>query len=533
MTAPASAQMAEQRNHPSIEAPESVFGVRLAIGLLGVLLAAMVSGLNNRVPGLVLADLQGALGVGYDDGSWLSTAYAAGELVAMPFASWFAVTFSLRRFHLTILSAALALAALIPFVHELHLLLALRALQGLFSGALIPLLMMCALRFLPMSLRLHGLALYALTSTFSPNIALYLATLTVDRLADWRWAYWHVIPIGIVAMALVAWGLPKAPTALPRLKSADWAGMALGVPGLTLLVVGLDQGVRLDWFHSPIVTASLLTGTILTALFMACEWRHPAPFIKLQMLQRRNLGVGFSVFVLLLIIGGTAVTLPANVLGQLQGFRLEQSMDIGLIVGLPQLVLGSCVAMLLYQRWIDARHIFAAGLACLATACWLGSFITSDWMVAQFIDPEALYTLGLPMTIIPLLFLATSVVQQPEGPYVSGIVNLFRALSATLGSAVIGQLSVVRNRFHTEMLLDQAGHLAARLPSDDARWASMPSIVAQQAGVLATADVYRALGLLALLLIPVVLNLQYIPAPTTITRPTISPSTTPPASAAS
>ncbi|HKT26859.1 MFS transporter [Dyella sp.] len=533
MTVPASAHTLAQGNHPSTAAQESAFGLRLAIGLLGVLLAAMVSGLNSRVPGLVLPDLQGALGFGYDDGSWLSTAYAAGELVAMPFASWFAVTFSLRRFHLSMLSAALALAAVMPFVRELHLLLALRALQGLFSGALVPLLMMCALRFLPMSLRLHGLAMYALTSTFSPNIALWLATLALDRLADWRWAYWHVIPIGIVAMALVAWGLPKMPTALPRLKDANWAGMALGVPGLTLLVVGLDQGVRLDWFHSPIVTASFLAGTILTALFMASEWRHPAPFIKLQMLQRRNLGLGFSVFVLLLIIGGTAVTLPANVLGQLQGFRLEQSMEIGLIVGLPQLVLGSCVAVLLYQRWIDARHIFAAGLACLAIACWLGSFITSDWMVAQFIGPEVLYALGLPMTIIPLLFLATSVVQPPEGPYVSGIVNLFRALSATLGGAVIGQLSVVRNRFHTEMLLDQAGNLAARLPSDDARWASIASNVAQQAGVLSTADVYRVFGLLALLLIPVVLNLQYIPAPTTTASPITSPSTTPRTSAAS
>ncbi len=533
MTAAATAQAGEPGSPPPAALPGPVFGFRMSMGLLGVLLAAMVAGLNSRVPGLVLADLQGVLGFAHDDGSWLSTAYAAGELVAMPFASWFAITFSLRRFHLAMLSGALALAALMPFVRELHLLLVLRALQGLFSGALIPLLMMCALRFLPMSLRLHGLALYALTSTFSPNIALWLATLAIDRLGDWRWVYWHVIPIGVVAMALVAWGLPKMPTALPRLREADWVGLTLGVPGLALLVVGLDQGVRLDWFHSPAMTAALLAGTMLTGLFMACEWRHPAPFIKLQMLQRRNLGLGFSVFVLLLLIGATAVTLPANVLGQLQGFRLEQSAAIGLIVGLPQLVLGSCVAGLLYQRWIDARHIFAAGLVCLAAACWLGSLITSEWMVAQFVSPEILYTLGLPMTIVPLLFLITSVVQPQEGPYVSGIVNVFRALSATLGGAIVGQLSSVRSRFHAEMLLDEAGRLAARMPSDDPRWASVGATIAQQAGVLATADVYRAFGLLALVLIPVVLNLQHVPAPTTPTTPPPPPSAAPSASAAS
>lgn len=516
--------MSADISSPTSPSATPEFGFRLAMGLLGIMLAAMVSGLNNRVPGLVLADIQGTLGFSHDDASWLSTAYAAGELAVMPFATWFAITFSLRRFHLTMLASALLLSAIMPFVRDLNLLLVFRALQGIFSGALIPCLMMAALRFLPLSIRLHGLALYALTSTFSPNVALWLATFCMDQLADWRWVYWHVIPIGLLAGALVAWGVPKMPSALPRLKEADWFGMALGIPGLVLLVVGLDQGVRLDWFNSPLITAALLVGSVLSVLFLASEWRHPAPFVKLQILERRNLGLGFTVFMFLLVISATAVTLPANVLAQLQGFRLEQSASIGMIVGIPQLVLGSCVALLLYQRWADARHIFATGLACLSLACWQGSGITSEWMVREFLGAEILYMFGLPMTIIPLLFLATSVVQPMEGPYVSGIVNIFRAISAVLGSAIIGQLTAVRSRFHSEMLLDQAGHLTARLPTDAPGWGSLASTVSQQAGVLATADVYRVFGVLALLLIPVVLKLNYIPAPV-ITNEHTSPAT--------
>ncbi|MGD7277855.1 MFS transporter, partial [Ralstonia pseudosolanacearum] len=101
---------------PPPSAPPPAFGVRLAAGLLGVLLAAILSGLNNRVPGLALADVQGALGFAQDDASWLNTAYAAGELAAMPFATWFAVTFSMRRFHLAMLAGALVLSAILPFV---------------------------------------------------------------------------------------------------------------------------------------------------------------------------------------------------------------------------------------------------------------------------------------------------------------------------------------------------------------------------------------------------------------------------------
>jgi DHA2 family multidrug resistance protein len=498
--------------------PAPEFDARLTVGLLGILLAAMVAGLNNRVPALVLADIEGALGFARDDASWLATAYAAGELAAMPFATWFAITFSVRRFHLAMLAAALALSALMPFVRDLPLLLALRALQGLCSGALIPILMMAAMRFLPLSIRLHGLALYALTSTFSPNIALWLATLCVDQLADWRWVYWHVIPPGLLAMALVGWGIPKMPPALPRLKQGDWLGMALGLPGLALLVVGMDQGVRLDWLHSPIIVAALLVGGVFTALFVVCEWRHPSPFIRLQLLGRRNLGLGFCVLVCLLLISATAVSLPANVLSQLQGFRMEQSATIGLVVGLPQLLLGSCVAVLLYQKWVDARYVFAIGLACIAAACGLGSAISSEWMIAQFLRAEILYAIGQPLAIISLLFLATSVVLPMEGPYVAGIVNTFRAFSSVLGGAVIGQLMAVRGHFHSEMLLDYAGHALARLPASDSG-DTLATIVAQQASVLAAADIYRLFGLLALLLIPVVLKLQHIPAPVVRTPP--------------
>lgn len=498
-------------NPPASAQP--AFGFRLACGLLGVMLAAMVSGLNNRVPGLVLADLQGVLGFSHDDATWLTTAYSAGELAVMPFATWFAVTFSLRRFHLSMLASALVLSALMPFVRDLDLLLLLRMLQGLFSGALIPLLMMSALRFLPLSIRLHGLALYALTSTFSPNIALWLATLCMDQLADWRWVYWHVIPVGLIAMVLVSWGIPKMPTALPRLKQGDWFGMLLGIPGLALLVVSMDQGVRLDWFNSPIITASLFTGSILTALFLISEWFHPAPFIKLQILSRKNLGLGFSIFVFLLMISSTAVTLPANALAQIQGFRIEQSAKIGLVVGLPQILLGSCVALLLYQKWIDARHIFAAGLVFIAIGCWMGSHITSVWMVSQLLVPEYMFMVGLPMAIIPLLFLSTSVVQPPEGPYVSGIVNLFRAFSAVLGGAVSGQISTVRSHYHSEMLLDNAGNLLPKLSLQETMPGILSSTISQQAGVMAIADVYLIFGVMALVLIPFVLNLNYIPAP--------------------
>ncbi|WP_168879678.1 MFS transporter [Rhizobium sp. P28RR-XV] len=505
---------------PPNAVPQPEFDARLAVGLLGVLLAAMTAGLIGRVPGLVLADLQGAMGVGRDEGSWLTTAYSAGELAAMPFATWFATTFSLRRFHLAMLACALAISTVIPFVEDLSLLLGLRLVQGMVAGALIPILMMSALRFLPASIKLYGLALFALTATFSPNVALWLAALCVDRLDDWRWVYWHVVPPGLFAGILVAWGIPKSPLILSRLPQGNWLGMLLGLPGLALLVVGVDQGVRLEWFHSPLISASLLVGGAFTTLYLVSEWLHPAPFVSLKLLARRNLWLGFIVFVFMLMTLSTGVTLPANVLSSLQGFRMEQSAPLGLIVGLPQLILGPLVAFLLYQRWVDARHVFATGLACISAACWIASDITDEWMVHQFLPVEVLHAVGQPMAIISLLFLATSVVQPAEGAFVAGLVNILRVFSATLSSAFIGEMTAQRSQFHSELLLDHAALQVARLPTADGLTSTLATVVTQQASVLATADIYRIFGTVAMLLIPLVLCLQRIPAPQTASSPT-------------
>nr|WP_276556844.1 MFS transporter [Rhodoblastus acidophilus] len=487
----------------------------MAVGLLGILIAAMTAGFSNRVAALALADVRGALGFGVDEFSWLGTVYSAGELVAMPFATWCAITFSLRRFHMAMLAAMMGIAAVLPFCHSLVLLLALRALQGVCGGALMPVLMMSALRFLPPPIRLHGLAFYAMTATFAPNVALEIAALSLDRLDDWRWVYWQVVPLGLIAMALVYWGAPKLPMALGRLREANWLGAALGAPGLALLVVVMDQGLRLDWLNSSLIRAALLMGSVLTALFVVSEWRHPAPFMRLQLLARKNLGLGFTIFVCLLVTLATGVALPATALQHGHNFRMPEVAWLGSLVGAPQLVLGSAVALLLYQPWVDARYLFCLGLLCIAGACSLAAGVTSEWMAGEFFWVQALHMVGQPMAIVSLLFLATSVVAPPEGAFVSGIVNTLRALGTTFGAMLIGEIMKLRGDFHAEILLGAATRTA---PTP-----GLAGLVAEQAAVLATADIYRIFAFVALALIPLVLCLQKIPAPKIAPPPKATP----------
>lgn len=491
-------------------------------GLLGIFVAAMMAGLNNRVGALGLVDVRGALGFGLDDASWITTAYTVGELIATPFATWFAITLSVRRFHRLMVTTCAVIALLMPFVHDLNLLIGLRFFQGISSGALIPILMMAALKFLPPSIRLHGLALYAMTATFAPNLAIWLAGQWTDGLVEWRMIYWQIIPLCLIAGLLTGWGLPNDKIITARFHEGNWFGMLFGTTGLALIAVALDQGVRLDWFESPLITVSLLAGLTFLAIYLLSEWYHHAPFLKLQLLGRRNLWLGSSIFAALLVTLMSGSQLPSSYLGAIQGYRALQTAQMGLLIALPQLILGSIVALFLYQKWVDARYVFAVGLSLIALACFSGSQLTSDWNREQFILTQLLQAVGQPMAIVSQLFLMTSVVHPNEGPYFSGTINTLRVLGSLIGGAVIGQLLAVRGRFHAEMLLDHAAQIGNALPD----FSDAPQLMAainQQSLVLSVADGYRVLGILAILLIPLVLSLTHIPAPDLDALPVLPP----------
>lgn len=103
---------------PSEATPKPVaqpFGLRIVVGMLGVLIASLSAGLNEKVTDLAMTDVRGALSIGHDEGTWLIALYSAAQVAAMAFAPWFSVTVSLRRFTLGAIAVFALLALLCPF----------------------------------------------------------------------------------------------------------------------------------------------------------------------------------------------------------------------------------------------------------------------------------------------------------------------------------------------------------------------------------------------------------------------------------
>jgi DHA2 family multidrug resistance protein len=473
-----------------------VFGPRIIIGLVGVLIAVLVSGLNEMVTKVALADIRGALGIGYDEGTWLVASYTATSVAAMAFAPWCSVTFSLRRFTLCAISVFTLLGVLCPMAPNYESLLVMRTLQGLAGGALPPMLMTVALRFLPANVKLYGLAGYALTATFGPGLGTPLAGLWTEYVS-WHWTFWQIIAPCLLAMVAVAYGLPQDPLRLERFKQFNWRGLLLGFPAICMLVIGILQGNRLDWFESSLICALLGGGSLLLVLFLINEWSQPIPFFKMQMLGIRNLSFALLTLAGVLVVLLAVIIIPSSYLAQVQGYRPVQTAPITLLAALPQLIALPLVAALCNLRWVDCRWVLGIGLSMLALSCVGGSQLTSVWIRDDFYVLQLLQIFGQPMAVLPLLMLATGSISPMEGPYASAWFNTVKGLSAVIATGVIEALTTARLHFHSTMLVDRLGN-SPWVDGDSARLAHR---LHEQAVVLTASDLYLCMAGIALALI--------------------------------
>jgi MFS transporter, DHA2 family, multidrug resistance protein len=494
---------------PPVAAPgPAPFTFRIALGLIGILTAVLVAGFNDHVIDVELPDIRGAMGIGHDHGTWLTALYEAFEVSAMAFAPWCAVTFSIRRFAIAMMGLFAVLAAIAPFVTDLPNLYLLRAVQGFAGGCMPPLLMTVALRYLPTNIKIYGLGAYALTATFGPNIGTPLAAFAFDDFG-WRAAFWEVIPFSLISMACVAYGLPQDPLRLERFRQFDWRGLLLGLSAICMLVVALMQGDRLDWFRSPVICQLFVGGVFLFGLFLLNEWFHPLPFFRIQMLRSRDISFALVAVAVVLVMAAVNMAIPSLYLADVQLYRPEQMVPLALVLAVPQLVALPLVSALCNIRRVDCRWVFAIGLVLMGISFFGGTHLTSDWFRGNFYPLELLQVFAQPMTVIPILMLATMKLAPTDGPFVSGMFNMVKGLAAAIATGIVDAMMTWREHTHSNILLDQYG--ASRFVLNgfhydyggpDGGLAAFASAVRDQAVVLASADIYLAMiGLAAALLL--------------------------------
>ena len=428
------------------------------VGLAGVLVAAMTSEFNDQVTTLALEDVRGGLSVSHDPGTWIGSLYLSAEIVGLAVSPWFLMATSLR--HWTLFSVGLCgvSSALIPFSPNIEAVYALRLAQGLAGGLIIPLLITTAFKVLTPPIRLYGLAAYGLTATFTPALAATLAALWTDIVGDWRFVFFEAVPLCVVSATLVATCMPQEPPKYELFRTFNWRGFTLLVVGGGALSTMLYQGDRLNWFDSPAVSVMALTSAVAVPLLLVNEWFHPVPFLKLQLLGRRNLAYGAVALFTFLIISQAGSTVPIRYLTDVQGYRPLQAEWVTLEIASLQLVLLPAMAFLLDFRWAEPRVVSFVGLALMLTSCVGSAFVDFTWNRDQFYVWELCQAVGQPMVVMPLLLLSTNTVKDPkDGPFTSAMVNFPRGLAEATGIWLMDLIMRWRGSLHYNRIVDQIG----------------------------------------------------------------------------
>src|SRR6202030_1336607 len=179
-------------------------------------------------------------------------------------------------------------------------------------------------------------------------------------------------------------GTPNEPVNREVVRDADWGGMLLLGTGVSMIYAGLDQGNRLDWLGSGTVMALLVGGGLLCVAFLINEMMVREPWAHVNVLFSRNVGLSLIVILLYTLTSLSNSSLVPNFLSAVGQLRPEQTGVLLVVYGaLPMIVLVPVSIFLL--RHVDSRFVLIIGLSAFAAANLLGTQVTHDWALEDFV----------------------------------------------------------------------------------------------------------------------------------------------------
>lgn len=273
-------------------------GVRVAIGalLLGMLLAALDQTIVSTALPTIVSDLGGL-----EHLSWVVTAYMLASTAATPLWGKLGDQYGRKKLFQTAIVIFLVGSALCGLARNMPELIGFRALQGLGGGGLMVLSMAIVGDIVPPRDRgrYQGLfgAVFGGTSVLGP----LLGGLFVDHLS-WRWVFYINLPIGVVALAVIAAVLHIPVSRVPH--RIDYLGTFLiAAVAVCLVLMTSLGGTTYPWSSWRIIGLGVV-GVLLLAPFIAVERRAAEPVLPLGLFRIHTFAlcsvigfvVGFAMF---------------------------------------------------------------------------------------------------------------------------------------------------------------------------------------------------------------------------------------------
>src|SRR5439155_2707719 len=255
--------------------------------------------------------------------------------------------------------------------------------------------------------------------------------------ASWRWVFYVNLPVGGLALLVIALTMPRRVRADRHEHSIDWLGAGVLAAGTTSLLLGLVWGGRqYAWTSAPVVGALVLAGALLAA-FAAIEWRVPEPILPFDVL--RNPVVASSVLCMALVgmaMFGTISYVPLFV----QGVIGTSATSSGVV--LTPLMLGAVATSIISGQIVSRTGRYRPNTLIGPLVLGTGAFLLSRMGVhttnAEAARDMVIAGVGLGMMMqIFVLSVQNSVPRRSMGT-ATALSQFARSIGATLGVTLMG-----------------------------------------------------------------------------------------------
>ncbi|OEJ96463.1 EmrB/QacA family drug resistance transporter [Streptomyces thermolilacinus SPC6] len=403
--------------------------------LLGMLLAA----LDQTIVSTALPTIVSELG-GMDHLSWVVTAYMLASTAATPLWGKLGDQYGRKKLFQTAIVIFLLGSVLCGVAQDMPQLIAYRAVQGLGGGGLMVLSMAIVGDLVPPRDRgrYQGVfgAVFGATSVLGP----LLGGVFTEHLT-WRWVFYINVPVGIVALFVIAAALHIPVHRTPH--RIDYAGTFLIASVATCLVlVASLGGTTWAWGDARIIGLAVL-GVILLVLFVRVERRAAEPVLPLRLFRIRTFTLVSAIsFVIGFAMFGAMTYLP-TFLQVVQHVSPTMS-GVHMLPMVAGMLLTSTVSGQIVSRTGRWKVFPVAGTAITTVGLLLlhrMETTSPTWEMSLYFF---VFGAGLGLVMQVLVLVAQNAVGYEDLGVATSGATFFRSIGASFGVAVFGTIFTSR-----------------------------------------------------------------------------------------
>lgn len=394
--------------------------------LLSVQFTTVLFGLTATSVTVILPQLKGALSATQEQISWVLTFNLVATAIATPLTGWLAARLGWRTLMIVSVIGFTATSMLCGLVNSLEALLALRVVQGAFGAPIFPMGQTIVLTSFHRSQHPFAMMMWGVGGVMGPILGPTFGGLVSDHMS-WRWIFFLIVPLGLMAGSLAFAALNDDEKGRPR--PLDFVGfffIAIAIAAAQLL---FDRGQRNDWFDSPETVAECCLAGVFFVMFAIHTATTPAPLFEPAAFRDRNFSIGIVVALVMGMLQYVPMVLFPPLLQELQGYP---ETTIGYLVasrGLGNLLSFLIVAQL---TRFDARLCLFIGLSVQAVAGWMMGALDMQITVESVILSNILHGFGFGLSYTPMAVLAFSTMPARYMTQSNAVFALIRMLGSSV-----------------------------------------------------------------------------------------------------